>query len=348
MNLHQAYIEANLYNHILSVCSEESKRYAYNPDTEKNIVVIDKDGNEYARIPMTKFLTESKLLFEIIKASLQRSFAVPGTECFMSKIGCAKLNSPTKDNADIHIVIHDLRTNMTPMLGFCIKSMLGKDSTLFNYSEGTNITYKITGGITQNQMGEINQISDQLERMDRIYDLGLDLEFSYYNKENFYCNLQLVDTLFPEIMAELVRLYFYRESDTTSVKSLLNLLQERNTFGISNAETFYPYKMKQFLVYVALGMTATDPWNGRYDANGGYIVVKKDGDIVCYHFYDRNDIEDYLFNNTRFDNPSRDRCGGWGSVFKGDDDNFFITLNFQIKSLNNKQRITQRIRVPRS
>ena len=52
--------------------------------------------------------------------------------------------------------------------------------------------------------------------------------------------------------------------------------------------------MKRFLVIVALGMTANKPWNGIYAANGGFLVVKEDGDIVCYHFYDRNQLETYL------------------------------------------------------
>lgn len=54
-------------------------------------------------------------------------------------------------------------------------------------------------------------------------------------------------------------------------------------------------------------MTPAKEWKGRYDANGGYLVVKKDGDIVCYHFYNRNDVEDYLYYNTRFERASRSR-----------------------------------------
>lgn len=42
--------------------------------------------------------------------------------------------------------------------------------------------------------------------------------------------------------------------------------------------------MKVLLIDVALGMTPAKEWNGRYDANGGYIVIRKDGEIVCYHF----------------------------------------------------------------
>lgn len=53
--------------------------------------------------------------------------------------------------------------------------------------------------------------------------------------------------------------------------------------------------LKQFLLAFALGMTVSSPWHGEFNANGGYIVVKKDGDVICYHFFDRNDLEGYLF-----------------------------------------------------
>ena len=70
---------------------------------------------------------------------------------------------------------------------------------------------------------------------------------------------------------------------------------------------FYEHKMKVLLLDAALGMTPSKEWKGRYDANGGYLVVRKDGEIVCYHFYNRNDVEDYLYHNTRFERGSRTR-----------------------------------------
>ena len=134
----------NLYYPILNIIREESKKYEYKPDKEQNIVVIDEDGQEFTRISMDKFMEESAKLLDAIKsAGNQRSFEVPDAACFMSQIGCTKLKAPSKDKADIHIVIHDLRTNMKPLLGFSIKSQLGSASTLLNPSDPTNITYNI-------------------------------------------------------------------------------------------------------------------------------------------------------------------------------------------------------------
>ncbi len=88
--------------------------------------------------------------------------------------------------------------------------------------------------------------------------------------------------------------------------------------------------MKVLLLDSALGMTSAKEWKGRYDANVGYLVVKKDGDIVCYHFYNRNDVEDYLYHNTRFERASRSRYH-FGSLYRDNDGKVYIKLNLQIR-----------------
>ena len=87
--------------------------------------------------------------------------------------------------------------------------------------------------------------------------------------------------------------------------------------------------MNSLLIDSALGMTPATPWTRHYDANGGYLVVRDDGEVLCYHFYDRNQTEDYLFNNTRFDYPSRSRYD-YGYLYESNGETF-IKLNFQIR-----------------
>ena len=61
-----------------------------------------------------------------------------------------------------------------------------------------------------------------------------------------------------------------------------------------------------------------------------YNVVKQNGDIVCYHFYNRNEVEDYLYENTRLEMASRSRYK-FGHVFRGTDGEVYIRLNLQIR-----------------
>ena len=166
-----------LYYPILNIIREESKRYEYKPNTEQNIVVIDEDGNEYARISMDKFVEESTKLLSEIKAAKKSAFEIPEAEQFMGEIGCSKLKAPSTDKADIHIVIHDLRTNMTPLLGFSIKSQLGSASTLLNAGTTTNITYKVYGTMLSDEdIDAINAIKSHLERLTALFEKGCSLE----------------------------------------------------------------------------------------------------------------------------------------------------------------------------
>lgn len=322
-----------LYYPILDIIREESKKYEFKPNFNKKIVIIDEDGNEYARISMEKFMKESEKLLDSIKgAGSQRTFEVPDTECFMNQIGCTKLKAPSQDKADIHIVIHDLRTNMTPLLGFSIKSQLGSASTLLNPGMPTNITYKVVGGeMTDQEIEEINNIEDHLPRMQAMLDKGYHLAFFEIAHQTFRNNLLFLDMCMPELIARCLVLGSM-PGKSTSTKDVVEAIAEQNPFGYTgnNVMGFYEHKIKVLLLDTALGMTSAKEWNGHYDANGGYLVVKSDGDIVCYHFYNKNDIEDYLYYNTRFDRASRSRYG-FGSLYRGEDGAVYMKLNLQIR-----------------
>lgn len=322
----------DLYYPILNIIREEEKKYEYKPNQEQNIVVIDEDGNEYARISMDKFMEESTKLLDSIKgAGSQRSFEVPDAECFMGQIGCTKIKAPSQDKADIHIVIHDLRTNMTPLLGFSIKSQLGSESTLLNATKATNITYRVEGcDISDEMIAEINSIEDHLPRMKALVDKGLYLEYSDIEHQTFKNNLLFLDTCMPNFIASCL-ICDSMPNSTSNIKDIVKIVAAQNPFGFTgDVVAFYEHKMKVLLIDAALGMTPAKEWKGHYDANGGYLVVKKDGDIVCYHFYNRNDVEDYLYNNTRFERGSRTRHE-YGSLYRADDGKVYIKLNLQIR-----------------
>lgn len=321
----------DLYYPILNVIREESKKYEYKPNVEQNIVVIDEDGNEYARISMDKFMEESSKLLDNIKKAKGAAFSIPATESFMNTIGCTKIKAPALDKSDIHIVIHDLRTNMTPLLGFSIKSQLGTPSTLLNAGKTTNITYRVVGAnLSDGEVKEINAIDDHLSRMQAILDKGCHLEYQDIEHPTFKNNLLFLDSCMPQFIADCLTIDSMPGS-TSAIKTAVEKVAESNPFKFNgaNIEAFYAHKMKVLLLDAALGMTPAKEWTGQYDANGGYLVVKKDGELVCYHFYNRNDVEDYLYNNTRFERASRSRYG-FGELYQ-DGENTYIKLNLQIR-----------------
>lgn len=321
-----------LYYPILNIIREESRKYEYRPNIDQQIVVVDEDGTEYARLSMERFLQESAHLLHEIKRATERAFSVPQSEHFMNTIGCTKLKAPSRDKADIQIVIHDLRTNMTPQLGFSIKSQLGSPSTLLNPGFPTNITYKVTGtSLTDSDIEEINNIADQVPRMQSLIDRGSTLTYHDIDHATFKNNLLFMDTCMPQFIASCL-LYYCLPNSKATLSYAVGKVAEENPFGFSggNVLAFYEHKMKVLLLDAALGMTPATEWTGHYDANGGYIVVRKDGEIVCYHFYNRNDVEDYLYNNTRFDRASRERYD-FGSLYRGEDGDVYMKLNLQIR-----------------
>jgi type II restriction enzyme len=322
----------NLYYPILNVIRQESSKYEYKPDISQHVVIIDEDGNEFTKISMDRFMHESAMLLNSIKNANQPAFAIPTTEYFMRLIGCRKLKAPSKDKADIHIVIHDLRTNMKPLLGFSIKSQLGSASTLLNAGETTNIRYRVTGkSMSDEEMAEINSIKAHLPRMKALMERGYKLQYNDVENRTFKNNLLFLDTCMPDFIAACL-ICDSMPGATSTIREAVNYVAQQNPFGFtgSNIQAFYEHKMKVLLIDAALGMTPAKEWTGRYDANGGYLVVKSDGEIVCYHFYNRNDVEDYLYNNTRFERASRSRYH-FGSLYRGKDDDVYIKLNLQIR-----------------
>ena len=101
-----------------------------------------------------------------------------------------------------------------------------------------------------------------------------------------------------------------------------------NDLGYGDA-MMYTYKFKKFLCSCALGMKPAKPWDGLDEANGGYIIVKADGEILAYHIYNRNFFEQYLLDNTILERASTSRHD-YMSLYE-ENGEMFIKLNLQIR-----------------
>ena len=91
----------------------------------------------------------------------------------------------------------------------------------------------------------------------------------------------------------------------------------------------YEYKFKKFLCSCALGMKPAKKWDGLDEANGGYIIVKADGEILAYHIYNRNFFEQYLLDNTIFERASTSKHD-YMQLYEKDGE-MFIKLNLQVR-----------------
>jgi hypothetical protein len=66
--------------------------------------------------------------------------------------------------------------------------------------------------------------------------------------------------------------------DVRECNKLVDLLGKRDPLGYGDP-MMYTYKFKKILCSRALGMKPAKPWDGLDEANGGYIIVKTDGEI---------------------------------------------------------------------
>ena len=141
----------------------------------------------------------------------------------------------------------------------------------------------------------------------------------------------MIDSALPKIISEIVYLFF--TSSYSKTVDLVNEITKLNPleFNLETNHPFYSYKIKRFLTDIALGMMPSKVWTGELDATGGYLVVKEDGEILCYHIYNRNEFEDYLLNNTKLETASSTRHN-FGTLYEMDNKQYF-KLNLQIRFL---------------
>ena len=322
------------YYPILNIIRNELERHLeYTIDSD--IVIITENGNEVSRINVDEFLKNAKELFSHIslKQDKKASFEIPSIDIFLRKIHCEKIKAKSNDKADIHIVIHDYHTGMNPKLGFSIKSEAGSNPTLLNASQATIFTFElISENINDDVINEINSIVGNRKIQDRvnaIYNKGIDIKLSGLKNRTFKNNLRLIDSCLPEIIASMMLDCYHKRN--MAIDMAVERINESNPLGydMSDDHNYYGYKIKSLMVCSALGMLPATTWNGKYDATGGYIVVKNDGDVICFHIYDRNSLEDYLFYNTKFETPDIKRYN-LGKIYKLND-KYYFDLGLQIR-----------------
>jgi len=319
-----------LFYPIIKIIRNESGgnfEYALNDD-----LVIISGGEEELRIPVSTFIGQSVILLAKIKESTG-AFSIPEIEEFMTAVNCHTLKAKSTSKTDIRIVIHDQRINQTAELGFSIKSQLGGEATLLNAGRTTNFIYKLESfNPTPEVIASTNEIDTRSKIKDRIAainEMGGILTYTTLEQSVFKNNLVLIDSLLPNILAEIIKTFF--TSNLSTIEELTTNIYKVNplNYDTSFAHTFYEYKIKRFLTDVALGMTPSKVWTGIYDATGGYLIVKENGDVLCYHIYNRNQFEDYLFANTKLETASSTRHE-FGKIYE-ENGQLFFKLNLQIR-----------------
>lgn len=268
----------------------------------------------------------NRLLEEI--ANHSGSFELEEVAEFANGIKVTKIKAPSSDTTDISMQIEDIHTNYIRNVGFSIKSEVGNAPTLLNAGKTTNFIYKVIG-ITMQQAQDINAINTTTKIKDRvkaIKEFGGSISYAGMEHLGFMRNLIMVDSSMPQIIGNML-LYYYEE-DVKECNKLVELAGERDPLGYGDA-MMYEYKFKKFLCSCALGMKPAKKWDGLDEANGGYIIVKADGEILAYHIYNRNFFEQYLLDNTILERASTSRHE-YMSLYE-EEGEIFIKFNLQVR-----------------
>lgn len=317
---------------ILKILRKESDG-TYEFAIKNDLVFVSNQAKILLRIPVIEFKNKALLVLTKIKQNKKTTFVVPDIEPFLQKIHCKGLKATSDKKTDITIIIHDYRTSQQPTLGFSIKSQLGSPSSLVNAGQTTNFIYRITHlSLNLAEITEINNINSRKKiqhRIQAIENRGGILKYEKMNNRIFHNNLTLVDSCLPKIFSRII--YYFFTSSNSKMKDLVEIVTNENPieYDTSNNHKFYDYKIKRYLTDAALGMQPSTPWSGEYEAKGGYLIVNKEGEILCYHIYDKTHFENYLMNNTKLETASSSRHK-YGIIYK-ENDALFIKLNLQIR-----------------
>lgn len=329
----------NLFYPIIKILKHESERiidFSY----DNNLVIVN-NGETIIKVPIIDFVNNSKICFERIKNSKKDNtkngskgaFNIPEIEELLLSFSIKTLKAKSRDKNDITIQIKDSNSFITPTLGFSIKSQMGSPSTLVNSSGETNFTYNIIGNeLNNNDINEFNQTKEFSKKIKLLKSKGLKLVFDKMDSRVFKSNLSTYGNSFDRVLAEMLLLFC--ENDVPSENRVNNFIKKIAVnnpveYDLETNPDLYEMVMKQFLIDYALGMRAGEVWKKDYQASGGYIIVRKDGEIICYHFYFIKQFGDYLLKNTMLDTGSTSR-NKFGIIYK-ENNSLKLKLNLQIR-----------------
>lgn len=320
----------SIYYDVLKVLrAEKTVNLEYSREAE--IKIINADSNvEICSVPIAAFVEQTDKLLAGIRSKngAKGAFELPEIWTFAQSIKCQSLKAKAQDKADIFLMVHDIMSGRDDTFGFSIKSQLGSPSTLLNASGATNFTYKVIGKtLSQTEIDNFNNFKKFKDKFDYLHSLGADIEFIEVDNEILEFNLKMVTSEMPEIYADMIKSYY--EGKANKIAELTDLTATGGLIDTLDNITYLKHMVKNLLTNIALGMVPNTLWTGDYEATGGYIIVKDDGDIVCYHIYNHNAFMNYMLANTRFDTPSQSRHG-FGKIYneKGGQ---MLKLNVQIR-----------------
>lgn len=302
-------------------------------EVDRNGQFVPKEEAEPVAFPRTDFGEAADYILDILKNASGEEVEVPdGLEGFLDAVRIYDLEAKTDDRTDFKVAFWQADA---PLTGLCVRCRLSPMNPLLDGGRTANLKLEQTGVKfavpTVNKVNALPESANEVaERMLMIERLGGVLKYSDVADRVFRCNLLMIDLHFPRMLAEMVRLMHLE--GITRVSELTERIKELNPLKIKDEliqkHRFYEYKMKQFLLALALGMRPAKIFNGADSAVEGMLLVDGQGEVLCYHQSCRQDFAEFLYLNTRFEKGAleKDKYG----FLERENGSWYFKLNVKI------------------
>ncbi len=342
----------DVYLDVLSVIREEVEGKVYKYKTGDNVTIL-LNNEPVAKVPVEEFVKYKDLLWRLLEENTQTTFSSEEIERFLNNIYIFNPKSPAHivskfcgGTVDIVIETKD-RSGVNRILGFSCKSDLRTAATLLNASgENTNFIYEVTGSMDDDKMDHFNNIFKKVQRkgktcydiavtdrMQYLHDVGCDIIFVTTARSLARTNLiKCGGKEMPEIVAGMLKKYYYENlSGLTSMEDCVDFLADNDVaeYDFDDLKDTYRGKIAQLLLCTFTGMRLGSQWNGRQEVNGGYIVVKNDGDVVAFHSTIADEFKDFLVAKIIMESPSHSRHKDM--VIYKENNRYYLKLALQLR-----------------
>lgn len=344
---------------IISIIREETKGEVYKYYTGDTVKITLNDEEVPPLLRNEVFYDYKNKVWNLIKNSKnQTTFTDNDIRSFLQSIYINNISAPAQKRSDyfggtedIVLDTMDYRTGINQIMGFSCKSDIDSASSLFNANkDATNFVFQLEGNITDEIMTEFNNIYKTVkkkgeikyevatsERMDFLKQKGISVKYSNTAKEITRQNLIRCGGIeMPKIVAGLLKYFYYQCSGSTKFATVNNaILYVTNNdvaeYGFDDLYSAYHSKIRNLLYSMFTGLRFSKPWNGRSSVNGGYIVAKKDGDVVAFHSCIADEFKDFLVDKLRLEAPSCKRHN-YMEIYK-ESDKYYIKFALQFRFL---------------
>lgn len=292
-------------------------------------------------------------LWKLLEENTDTTFSSEKVEQFLNSIHIFNPKSPAQivsrfcgGTVDIVIETKD-RSGVNRTLGFSCKSDIRASATLLNATaDNTNFIFEVTGPMDDERMVYFNNLFKKVNRKGEIcYDVATTERMQYLH--NIGCDLQFVNTAkslsrenlikcggleMPLIVAGMLKKFYYENlSGQTTMEDCVDYLSERDIvgYGFDDLKGTYRGKIALLLISTFTGMRLGKPWNGRQEVNGGYIVVKNNGEVVAFHSTIADEFKDFLVAKMLMESPSHSRHKDM-VIFK-EGEKYYLKLALQLR-----------------